>query len=208
MPPSWMVRVSQVDAFRDYLESEDMEIDAFLGGLVDSKPNEAMLRGSAFHRALEISNDADNEVLSADGYHFIFDGDFELELPRIREVRASKNYGGIIVSGKTDSICGNLMIDHKSTSRFDAERYYQKYQWRFYLDIFKADRFRWNIFEMDEIGPYVYRIRDLHILEQCRYPDLEKDCAAMAGQMRRFLEHASEERYIPRVLFQETQEAA
>ena len=92
------------------------------------------------------------------------------------------------MSGQVDAIEGKTIYDHKSTERFDAEKYLESWQHRFYLDIFDADRFVWNVFEMKNIGETVqdeavsqlYEVRALHPLVQYRYPALETDCTALA----------------------------
>ena len=79
-----------------------------------------------------------------------------------------------------------LAIRSSTTAHFDAERYFSGYQWRFYLDIFRAKTFRWNVFEMKEEGWMTYRVTGLHVLEQFHYPELEQDCRALAHKLRDF----------------------
>lgn len=179
-------RVSQAEVFRCWLEDSDAEMGWVLNELTRDEPNEAMLRGTAFHKALELATDGTVDQVESNGYTFLIDCDISLSLPPTREIRLRKNYGGIFISGQVDGIFGNTVIDHKTTSQFDAERYFAGYQWRYYLDIFRSNTFRWNVFEMKEEEPMVYRVKQLHVLEQFRYPELEQDCRELAYKLRDF----------------------
>ena len=180
-------RVSQAEMFRSWLEEPDSEMGWLLNQLSSSEPTPAMLRGTAFHKALEIAVDGEVDRIDSDGYTFLIDCDLSLSLPKTREIRLRKNYGGIYISGQVDGIVGNTVIDHKTTAHFDAERYFAGYQWRFYLDIFRANTFRWNVFEMSEgDDPMTYHVKAMHVLEQFRYPGMETDCRELAHKLRDF----------------------
>lgn len=189
-----MWRVSNVEAFRKFEQDEEAEPQEFIQELLNGIPSsEAMKAGTAFHKALELA-DTDSEVmaLEAEGYLFTFVGDYEIRLTPIRELRASKTYmvdgQPIVISGQVDCIEGLRIEDHKTTSRFDPDRYLSGYQWRLYLDIFGANAFRWNIFEIIEGDqPYCYEVRAQHTLEQFRYPSLGPDCQAMVERFARFV---------------------
>jgi hypothetical protein len=72
--------------------------------------------------------------------------------------------------------------DHKTTGRFDPERYLSGYQWRLYLDIFGADLFRWNVFEIKATDdPLTWDVFAQHTLEQYRYPAMSADCARLGA---------------------------
>lgn len=187
-------RVSNVEAFRQFELDEEAEPGQFIGELLHGfEPSAAMVAGTAFHKALE---DAPTglcvSALEALGHTFTFRGDFEVRLPVIRELRASKAYvvdgKPIVISGQVDGIEGLRIDDHKTTSRFDPDRYLTGYQWRLYLDIFGASVFRWNVFEINELDfPGLYEVRDQHTLEQYRYPALGADCQALVERFARFV---------------------
>lgn len=189
-------RVSEAESFRQWREDEDADLDVLLARLRgQSEASEAMLAGTAFHKALEVAQVGSASTLSALGYTFNISGDFEIALPVIREVRAGKTYIGddfaITISGQLDAIEGKRVEDHKTTGRFDPERYMTGYQWRMYLDIFGADLFRWNIFEIacneDAYPPgLVWDVFAMHRLEQYRYPGMEGDCEKLALDLARF----------------------
>lgn len=184
-------RVSHVAAYARWKADEDMPLGVLVSQILSSEQTEAMAKGTAFHKFLEHAQAGESEVAEVDGYTFAFVGEFEMYIPQTREWRKGKDYGGIIVSGQVDAIEGKTIYDHKTTDRFDAEKYLDSWQHRFYLDIFGADRFVWNVWEMNELKePKAYGVHHLHQLEQFRYPSLEADCTALALEYRDFaLQH-------------------
>lgn len=188
-------RVSEAESFRQWQEDEDADLEVLLSRLRgQSEASEAMLAGTAFHKALELAAAKDHAKLFALGYTFNVAGDFELAIPAIREVRASKTYqtdvGPITISGQLDAIEGKRVEDHKTTGRFDPERYLNGYQWRLYLDIFGANHFRWNVFEIacdgEDPSGLTWNVIDAHRLEQYRYPAMVDDCQRLAQDLARF----------------------
>lgn len=189
-------RVSNVESFRQFEQDDEAEAGQFIDELLHGfPPSAAMQAGTAFHKALELAQPGvTGPELHSEGHVFTFRGDFEVRLPVIRELRASKTYlvdgEPIVISGQVDAIEGLRIEDHKTTSRFDPDRYLTGYQWRLYLDIFGASVFRWNVFELSELdAPGHYEVRDQHTLEQFRYPALQADCQALVERFARFVRH-------------------
>jgi hypothetical protein len=147
-----------------------------------------MTRGTAFHAALEKAATGEYSTVSANGYTFTFTCDAAIVLPKTRELRMSKDYGGIIVSGQCDGIAGRVIDDHKTTEQFDAERHLTGWQHKFYMDIFDADIFRWHVWEMREVKEEngFYDVYAYHLLKQYRYPEMEEDCRRLAHEFRDF----------------------
>jgi hypothetical protein len=174
-----LARVSNLETFRRWRLDEAATFEDLEARLCFDQPTEAMQAGTAFHAALETAADGEHAELSANGFRFILP-DAELELPTIREVRAHAQYGPLTVTGKVDAMVGMRIDDHKTTRQFDAESYVQGYQWRFYLDLFGANTFRWNVFELVEREPRVFEVKSLHTLEQHRYPGMLADCERLA----------------------------
>lgn len=173
-------RVSNLETFRRWREAEDKSVADFLASL-STPATPAMAAGTAFHKALELAKPGDYDTLYANGHTFQLP-DCTLVLPEIRELRGFANYGPLQVTGCVDILIGKRVEDHKTTSRFDAERYIEGYQWRFYLDLFGADVFRWNVFEIREIKPMVFEVSDPQFLEQHRYPGMHRDCERLASE--------------------------
>lgn len=183
-------RVSHVESFRQWRDDEEAETEVLLSKLEGGfEPSEAMKAGTAFHHALELGMEGDE--IEIDGYIFHVGCYVELHLPEIREFRQNKTYivDGlpITISGAVDCLEGLRIEDHKTTARFDPERYFAGYQWRFYLDIFGCDVFRWNVFEMKEYEPMEYGIFNFHRIEQFRYPGLQVDCENLVAEFARFV---------------------
>lgn len=179
-------RVSNIEAFRQWRDDEEATPADLVARLTSFAATPQMLAGTAFHKALELAPDGDHAVLYANGYTFQLP-DATLVLPSIREIRAFGTYGGLTVTGRLDALEGKRVDDHKTTARFDAERYLAGYPWRFYLDIFDADVFRWNVFEIRELKPKVYEVSEPQTLETYRYPGMHEDCARLAADFHDFM---------------------
>ena len=174
------VSATDIDAFRRYQAEDDVELADLLSQLRrEEPPTESMLAGTALHSALEHAEPGEHGRFMADGYAFTFEAEGEIDLPSIREMKATRDYaiGDCLLTlvGKVDAIHGRRVDDHKYTSQYDAERYLGSYQWRIYLEVFGADEFRWNIFEGREDGPKSYVIRAIHKLTMHRYPGMADD---------------------------------
>lgn len=182
-----LARVSNIEAYRQWKNwrplfdgQEEPTVEDLVRFITVDEPSAAMRAGTAFHRAMELAPDGDHEEFEANGYRFILP-DAELSVPAVREMRAYGTYGGLEVTGQVDAIHGKIVFDHKTTSKFDPERYLDGCQWKFYLDLFEADQFQWNIFLIKEEEPQVYRVAKPHVLKAYRYPGLRADCEALAA---------------------------
>lgn len=189
-----LFRVSECESFRQWRADEDADLEVLLAQMRGQRqPSVAMEAGTAFHKALEgAPTGLTVSSIGDDRYTFTFAGDFVIELPTIREVRASKTWlvdgEPVTITGQLDAIHGKRVEDHKTTARFDPERYLAGYQWRLYLSIFGANHFRWNVFEIRETpdDPLTWEVLDQHRLEQFRYPSMEDDCARLVADLARF----------------------
>lgn len=180
-----LARVSSIETFRRWRLDEDMTAADLVARLTDFQPTPAMLAGTAFHKALEDAEPGEYGELAANGYTFLLP-DAHIALPDIRELRAYGRYGPLAVTGQVDGLHGKRVEDHKTTASFRPDGYIEGCQWRFYLDIFGADVFRWNVFEVVEVDDMTYRVKPPHILEQCRYPGLHDDCMDLAREFYQF----------------------
>lgn len=188
-----LTRVSNIETFRRWRNDEEATADDLIARLTDFRPTEAMLAGTAFHKALEDATPGEYAQLHAHGYTFLLP-DAEIALPDVRELRAFGQYGPLRVTGQVDGIDGKRVEDHKTTATFRPDGYLEGCQWRFYLDIFNADVFRWNVFEIAPVKGQdkTYQVKPPQLLEQCRYPGLHDDCMDLA---RDFYDFAA--RYMP-----------
>ncbi len=172
-----MIRVSTLEAFRQFLHDEEAE---HFNPVIPETP--AMRAGTAFHKALEMSQPGEYPELSALGHRFIIQCDIGLYLPPAREIRGYRSYGMLPVTGQVDDMDGHRIEDHKTTATPNLERYLDGYQWRFYLDMFGASVFRWNVFTLKQSDDdsLCYFVTGLDHLEQYRYPGMHRDCRELA----------------------------
>lgn len=184
-----LARVSNIEVYRDWMHwsplfDGDVEptVEEIVARITKDEPSEQMLVGTAFHLAMErAAAGSSYERFEADGYTFLLP-DAEIELSTIREMRAYHAYGDLTVTGKVDSIDGRIVMDHKTTKTVDFDRYLEGCQWRFYLDIFGAEIFRWHIFQIKEQEARVYKVSAPQVLEARRYPELHADCEVLAAE--------------------------
>jgi hypothetical protein len=189
-----LFRVSEVESYRQFRDDPDADLGGLLDWLRNDNPSQAMRAGTAFHDVLEHAKEGELATAESQGFKFIIEVDVNLALSRIREVRASKQFGGVTITGKLDVLDGLRVEDHKTTGRFDPDRYLAGFQWRFYLSIFGAQTFRWNVFEMREVDPMTYLVHKFHRMEQCRYPAMESDCMQLAADLEQFARQHMPER--------------
>jgi hypothetical protein len=140
--------------------------------------------------------------MEANGFTFDMQVEAEIDLPTIREMKATRDYlvnqTLVTLVGKVDAIHGRTVTDHKFTGRYDPERFMGSIQWRVYLTVFDANEFVWNVFEGSEKEPRSYVIRHLHRLTMHRYPGMERDVLHEIGLFLEFARGHLPERFTPR----------
>lgn len=138
-----------------------------------------MMAGRAFHKLLEASDDGELVYTEVDGFSFRFDLDAEIDLAPIRELKGEMvvqaSVGPVTLVGVVDGMNGLTVRDYKLTTRFDAERYADSYQWRSYLEMFGAKKFVYDVFVGKEDGPGEYIIYDYHKLSFYAYDGMKRD---------------------------------
>ncbi len=187
-----LARVSNIEAYRQWKNwqplfdgQEEPTVDDLVRFIITDEPTEAMKAGTAFHKALETAQDGSHETFEANGFRFSLPAS-DLVLPPVREVRAYGEYGPLSVTGQVDALRGRLVFDHKTTSKFDPERYLNGCQWKFYLDLFEADAFTWNVFVLKELEPQHYAVSAPQTLTAYRYPELHEACRELAADYHDF----------------------
>lgn len=182
-----LTRVSNIETYRRWRADPDAIADDLVARLQDFEPTEAMLAGTAFHKCMEDAAPGEYDVLAANGFTFHLP-DAAIALPTIRELRCFGQYGPLRVTGQVDALYGKRVEDHKTTAYFNADGYLEGCQWRFYLDLFSADVFRWNVFEIKPVKgkERTYEVSAPQTLEQYRYPGLHDDCMDLAAGFYQF----------------------
>lgn len=184
--------VSNIGLFRTWKEEEGLDVGWMLNKLQAREQTEPMKAGEAFHKAIELAGDSDHYTLMAMDYRFDILCEVDLQLPALREVPMTRQYGHLLVKGRVDALEGRLVSEIKTTEQFDADRYMGSYQWRFYLDIAGADRFDFHVFQMSQRKEKEYEVYGYHRLTQYRYKDLYRDCLHLSCEYYDFLE-----RFVP-----------
>lgn len=190
------VSVSNVDLYRTWKQSDDLDVGWLLNKITGPREQtEAMKAGEAFHKAMEGASGDEIITLSAMGYTFRFCGEFELFLPALQEIKVTKEYSGVLVKGRVDGLGARIVHELKTTEQFDPDRYLDRLQWRFYLDMTEADQHEWHVFQMKESGmpdDKTYDVYGYHLMTQYRYRALHYDCLAAVEEYKEFAE-----RFIP-----------
>ena len=178
--------VTDVDAWHYFRAQEEGDMAAFLARMRRQEPPTPQMRaGTAFHKAMETGAIGDGAAFTSQRHRFTVDFDAALSLPPVRELKVYRTdvYDGCEVTlvGKADGVDGTTIIDHKLTRSFVPDRYLDGFQWRAYLWLFAANRFRWNVFVgrpgRGEDWTDV-RLVELHHLEAVAYDGLARDVEA------------------------------
>lgn len=186
------VSVTTLDTFRKYLTTDYVSFDDLMASILGTvQENRAMQIGIALHNALESAAYMDTYCLMNNGFTFLFgDIDDYIVQSTAREIKTTCEIEGITVVGKADTIHGTTIIDHKTTSRFDIDRYFDSVQWRLYLQLFNCNKFVYQVFEIepsdDEEKYDVIRIKDVHRFSFYRYPSMEKENRALVKTFKEF----------------------
>lgn len=176
-----LYHVTDLDAMIWYRRMESITTDDLVKRLRrESEPNEKMLIGTAWHSILEDPPEEINVVQHND-ITFRVECESSLTIPQVREIRANKTYTvdghEVTLTGGCDGITGNKVTDHKLTFKPNPDTYFESFQWRAYLDIFRADVFEYFIYHASEKKGEIV-IRDVSSLKMYRYPDMASDLLA------------------------------
>ena len=174
--------VTKLDALHLYqqgvIELEDL-IKRLRGETVET---EAMQFGRAFHKLLEKideieegkDTEIDGNVFSANDILIIKNNLKYKPALGVTEIKDVKEYnvdGEIVqVSAVADLLVGETVVEYKTTRYFDIEKYQNSYQWRFYMDIFGANKVVYNIFVF-----YNNQLREVRYFTLFNYKDLQDD---------------------------------
>lgn len=159
-----IVRVTQLEKFRRFIDNvssfdtEQSVIDTLSG---DFKGNEYTWIGTAFHKIVEEGEKAwKNGIVETLGGNVMMDESqknvaiaYRNSMPEaFHETRLNKTYhtrhGDVIISGCADIIHGNVIHDIKTKYSSPVQQeYIDSCQWRYYLDIFEAERFVFDLFQ-------------------------------------------------------------
>ena len=87
------VSATDLDQLRYFHDQDDMELAELIARLKHLMPSsEAMEAGTALHKAIELAGPGEHKGFTADGFTFSFETDAEIDLPAIREMKATREY--------------------------------------------------------------------------------------------------------------------
>lgn len=186
------ISVTDLESYRYWRDSEDMELDELLKRLRrEEPPTMAMQAGSALHAWLETAKAGEAvDAFEQDGFRFLIDCECEIPDTPIRELKGEMelqtSVGPVTLVGVVDGIATEIS-DHKLTSRFSIERYADSYQWRCYLVMFNGHRFTYNVFVGKEYPDGLWGIYEFHRFPIYSYPGMREDVIREVDEFARFL---------------------
>lgn len=161
------------------------------------EPTEAMVRGTAWHRALETVNGSGGVVeISESGHVFRFDAEevawVRQQLPAMtnQELRARLDLPeiGVVMNLRTDGVTGNTIHEHKTTERVDVDRYIRTSQWRAYLLAFDCQVVVYHIVQLTKNRrENLWRVKDYLPFRQFAYPNMRRDLVADVAEVAAFI---------------------
>lgn len=230
-----LIRVTQIEAFRKYIEQSDYAnyeiteqsvIDSITG---EFKGNEYTRIGTAFHRIVEEGTSQCEKIPSGErtflyygkeqkepvpsgrsfdveGYKVLMDVPqcktalaYRNEYPdAFHEIRLYKDFGNAMITGCADMIDGVEIRDIKTkySSPTDTD-YTNSCQWRFYLQLFNADVFHFDLFVFEgyDKDKHGYDVRGLPLkryepsITCYRYDGMEQDNMNLLNSFLEWAEH-------------------
>lgn len=201
--PKPTIRVTMIEAFRRYLANGDNDYyeiteQSVMDSVTGKFEGNTLTRiGTAFHHIAELGEDYGAPI--EDGWQFNIEGhevrmsdaqrqvalDYSREHPfAFHEIRWRKDYGQAIVTGCADMIDGLEIRDIKTKYSAPSDKdYIDSCQWRYYLDIFGANVFHFDLFVFQgyDKEKHGYDVRPLELTRHTppitcyRYPQMESD---------------------------------
>lgn len=207
-----MLRLSPslIDSYRYWRSIEDEDRSAAsLAELLasirreDSPPAEAMVRGAAWHRALEESGREKSALWRGDvieieerGHRFRFNAVevamIRSQLPKVTSLelrgRLELPEVGVVLYLRTDGVVGNTIHEHKTTTRPDLDRYTHSCQWRAYLLAFDCRVVVYHVVQLrHDRRADIWQLKDYLPFRQYSYPRMRDDLCSQAAELAAFI---------------------
>ncbi|HOK14931.1 MAG TPA: hypothetical protein PK007_08430, partial [Candidatus Kapabacteria bacterium] len=201
------ISVTTIELFRNYL-NDLIELDDLIKRIRgEVPPSRYMDLGSAFHDILENIKDRfipeknvfkakngiefNSNIISSCYEKIIQDAPFEVKITKIYKIGKEE----VEVIAKADQLYGNYVIENKTCwGMFDFERYFNSCQWKYYLDIFEAERVYYNVFCFLEKENDI-ELRGIEQFSFCDYPDLHNDINELLTDFVKFIHQQKLEEY-------------
>ncbi len=210
------IAVTTIEAFRNY-QNGTIELEDFLKRVRgEFTASWYMDLGSAFHDILENIElryikelnifkaknglEFEYDIIAQCYEKIVSDAPFEVKITKIYDTGKEN----IEVVAKVDQLYGNYVIENKTCwGMFDFERYFSSCQWKFYLDIFEAERVFYNVFCLSNKKDGI-ELRNIEQFSFNAYPDLIGDLNELMKDLVEFI-HAKnlEEFFAPDYRYKE-----
>lgn len=207
----YRISTTTLEAFRRY--SADLMDEAELVKQIKGEfiPSQKMKYGVAFHDIIENIHDrfdgnkfiAKNKVefsyeLITECYSFLKQQlDFDVASKEIKTTRIiSIGNNDVEIVAKADLMYGDIVFENKTRWEQlpDYYEYYDSYQWRFYLYVFKSEKAVYNIFTMSEKQKeFELLSKDTYTFEY--YPSLNYDCTSLVSNFLEYIKLRNLEDY-------------
>jgi hypothetical protein len=201
------ISVGKLDRFRLFkngVKDYDELVSELKGEQGD---NQYMKIGRAFHKIMECPLECKhNGYYEYDGIRFYNIADYiprevhsPLWIPEEKMVyRTTACAKEIELVGIADVLYGDIVRDYKTTFKsIDDDKYYNSYQWRYYLWMFEANEFIYDVYQLKgKKGEYdVRRYESFNIP---RYPNIGKDCRELLEEFVDFIDANKLEKWMVR----------
>jgi len=189
------ISVTWLDSYQYFLDSdmtEDELYERFYGAFTQ---NPAMAAGTAWHKHLEIANNA-HDIVEMDGFTFDCsqvpsDGnDVVIGLPYERENKhVVQLIDGVDLVGMIDVETPYTVYDHKLTGSYNPERYFDAWQWRAYLTMRNKSQFTYQVFECKPVREYgqTVEIKDYHTLDMYAYEGMQDEVKSILTDLNNLI---------------------
>ncbi len=183
------INVTDLESIRYWKSDDDAKLDDLLVRLAHIEPpNRKMKAGHAMAKFFERSESIDDpqstgeiDSVVSEGWTFNFDAHMKLNLAPVRELAFfdvfQTPYGPVKLTGHCDQLDGVTVCDQKLVESFEVEgKYTDSLQWRAYLAMLGAKRFRYDVFvgRLDEEEDVV-TITGYHAVHFYTYPGIRDD---------------------------------
>jgi energy-coupling factor transporter ATP-binding protein EcfA2 len=201
------ISVTTIESFRNYLNGS-LEEEALLKRIRGKyEPSRYMELGTAFHDILEKINERYSEekkcFIAKNGIEFDYDiiaqcyqavnqkASFEIKTTKVFTIGNEQ----VEVVAKVDQLFGNYVYENKTCwGGFSFERYFQSCQWKYYMDIFEAEKVSYNVFCFYDAKNGI-QLRGIEQFSFDRYPDLDSDLNELLTSFLEFIHSRKLEEY-------------
>lgn len=216
-----LIRVTTIEAFRKYMEqSEYANFEITEQSVIDSitgvfDGNSYTKIGQAFHKIVEEQKEPIpcGRIFDIEGNKVILDVPqckvalaYRNEHPdAFHEIRIYKDFGDAVITGCADMIDGVEIRDIKTKYSYPSDAdYINSCQWRFYLQLFNADVFHFDlfIFEGYDKDKHGYDVRGLPLkryepsITCYRYDGMEQDNMNLLHSFLEWAEYRNLTKYL------------